>query len=94
MTHALNLVLGAVGVPVALCAYLLAADGALSRSSARSQRRLRPWIWLAPTMILVGGVLIYPLLDCAYLSLKGPLSTSFVGFANYRMIFTDPSLLA
>ena len=90
----LDLVLGASLLPLAVLAYLLVSEHALGRLSGRRSALIRPWLWLAPAFLLIGGVLVYPLAKTVYLSLRGPDSTSYRGLANYKAILTDPGLLA
>jgi alpha-glucoside transport system permease protein len=89
----LDLVLGVSLLPLAIVAYLIAAEGALGGLPGRWSAQIRPWIWLTPAFVLIGGVLVYPLRKTIYLSFLGPDSTSFRGLQNYRSIFTDSSLL-
>jgi alpha-glucoside transport system permease protein len=92
--QALDLVLGATLLPLGVVAYLVAAEGATTRLSTRAAANARPWLWLLPGFTLIGGVLVYPLLKTLYLSLRGSDSASYVGFNNYRAIFSDPSLIS
>jgi len=84
----LDLVLGATLVPLGVVAYLIAAERVAPRE------RLRPWLWLAPGLALIGGILVYPLLKTVYLSFMGPDSGRFIGVDNYKAIFTDATLLS
>jgi alpha-glucoside transport system permease protein len=90
----LDLVLGAALLPLAVVAYLVAVEGAVVRHVGRRAAWLRPWLWLAPGFVLIGGVLVYPLAKTVYLSFRNADSTRFVGVENYRAIFSDPSLIA
>jgi multiple sugar transport system permease protein len=55
------------------------------------------WRMLAPALILVGAVLIFPLAYSLYTSLNDvsnrDLSLRFVGLSNYREMFRDPLFL-
>jgi multiple sugar transport system permease protein len=58
-----------------------------------TQERLLPYLLIAPTALLLGGVFVYPALENAWLSLwawklTAPGQRSFVGFANYVELFT------
>jgi alpha-glucoside transport system permease protein len=94
MSHVINLALGVVVVPLGVIAYLAVSEGMLNKVGGRKQERIRPWVWVAPALLLLGGVLVYPLLDTVFLSLRNASSTHFVGLANYRDIFTEPTLLS
>jgi alpha-glucoside transport system permease protein len=84
----LDLLLGATLVPLAVVAYLVAAERVVP------SEKLKPWLWLAPGFVLIGGILVYPLLKTIYLSFRGPDSGRFVGIDNYKEIFSDASLLS
>lgn len=90
----LDLFLGATLLPLAVVAYLVAAERGISGAGRRRLASLRPWLWLAPSFALVGGILLYPLLKTAYLSFRGADSNDFVGADNYKAIFTDATLIS
>ncbi len=54
---------------------------------------LRPWLWLAPGLVLLGTFLVYPAMTTLYLSLLGPDSRQFVGLGNYIFAVTNPEML-
>lgn len=69
-----------------------AGGGATKRS--RLARTSVPYLLLAPSFILLGVVLIYPLFYNIYLSFfdwryTNPAATKFVGFDNYIKLLTD-----
>jgi ABC-type sugar transport system permease subunit len=60
------------------------------------RRAAVPYYFLLPAVILVGGLLIWPFLSTAYLSLteySGLGGARFVGLANYLSFVQDPILL-
>jgi ABC-type sugar transport system permease subunit len=60
------------------------------------RRAAVPYYFLLPAVILVGGLLIWPFLSTAYLSLteySGLGGARFVGLANYLNFIQDPILL-
>lgn len=64
------------------------------RLRKRADRWL-PYLLIAPALVLVGGLLVYPVVWAIKLSLyRVPVSDvsagTFVGLANYRSIFADP----
>jgi len=81
------------GVPALLVAYIALVEGALSRSGSRRLAAARPWLWLAPALLLLLVFLIYPVVSTAYLSLLDARSEQFVGLANYRYLFGDAAFL-
>lgn len=61
----------------------------------QAQERVRPWAYIAPALLILGGYLVYPALRTAYLSFYGERSEEFVGLANYVFAFTsDPMLIS
>jgi alpha-glucoside transport system permease protein len=57
------------------------------RDSLRS--RIRPWIFLAPTLFFLSVYLVYPIFETFRLSLFDRLGQDFVGFDNYVWAFYD-----
>lgn len=71
------------------------AVGASHRLSwwARHQRRLAPFLLLAPAVALFGTFVIYPIAASVTLSFydwNGIGEQTFVGLGNYRELFADP----
>ncbi len=92
-TRALWGVAALIGVPLALCAYLFLVERAVERLPARRRPRVRPWLWMAPALVLLAGFLVYPALHTAVLSLRSADGSRFVGLAQYAEIFTARSML-
>lgn len=90
----LDLFLAVALLPLGLVAYLVAAERGITSVGGRFQSAVRPWFWMLPSFVLVGGILVYPLLKTMYLSLRGPESGRFVGIDNYKAIFSDGSLVS
>lgn len=60
---------------------------------ARRQRRLAPFLLLAPALVLFGTFVIYPIVASITLSLydwNGIGQKTFVGLGNYRELLADP----
>lgn len=55
--------------------------------------RLTPWLYVSPVLFLLGLFLLYPSIETFRLSLFGPSSKNFVGFANYIYSFTNPVMV-
>ena len=90
----LDLFLGATLLPLGVVAYLVATERGIAGFGRGRLASLRPWLWLLPSLVLVGGILVYPLIKTVYLSFRGPDSSAFVGAKNYRALFTDASLVS
>ncbi len=52
-----------------------------------------PWLWLAPTLVLLGVFLVYPSIDTIRRSFLDSRSDSWVGLDNYRFIVENPQPL-
>ncbi|MEX2536590.1 MAG: sugar ABC transporter permease [Trueperaceae bacterium] len=82
-----------IGVPAATVGYVALVEALVQRLPHRSRGTVRPWLWVAPAVLLLAVFLVYPTLNTLYLSFFNADSTEFVGLANYRYIFTDNSVL-
>ena len=72
--------------------------GLLPTPSRRLQRprRLGPYLFVVPALVLVVGMFWYSIVMTVWLSLtnsSGLTSAQFVGLANYRAMLNDPALL-
>lgn len=63
-------------------------------SGLKAQRRRRAYLLIAPALILIALMMIYPIVQTIYFSFSKvqlpALRTSFVGFDNFIRIFSDP----
>jgi len=59
----------------------------------KTQRRVRPWIYVGPTLLILGAYLVYPVINTLYLSFLDDRSEAFVGLANYVFAFTSKPML-
>ena len=57
----------------------------------RSQ--VRPWLFLAPALLLLGVYLLYPLVETFRLSFYDTNGENFVGLANYSWVLVDRNFL-
>lgn len=60
----------------------------------RSRRHAHPWLYLAPAVLLLAGVLGYPVLYAIRVSVSHSMLTTpgedhFTGLANYRTVLSD-----
>jgi N,N'-diacetylchitobiose transport system permease protein len=69
------------------------------RSRRSGSRAARPWLLLAPALLVMGGLLLYPLLRVVVISLQDfglrqlvSGRTSWIGFDNYAELLGDPDL--
>ena len=61
------------------------------RWRGRRRGRLSPWLWLLPALLFVSVFLIYPVIATLRLSFMNAKSTAYIGFDNYKYIFTNPT---
>lgn len=82
-----------IGVPLVLVGYVTLVEALIRRLPPGAQRAVRPWLWLAPGLLLLALFLVFPTLYTVYLSFFGPDGSRFVGLENYGYVFTDPAIL-
>ncbi|MBA2699921.1 MAG: sugar ABC transporter permease [Nocardioidaceae bacterium] len=70
--------------------YLRLGDGALSRLPQGWYRRLVPWLFIAPAILVVGLVLVFPAISTVILSFFNFDGTAFLGLNNYTSTLSDP----
>ncbi|MED4955947.1 sugar ABC transporter permease [Paenibacillus sp. FSL R5-0527] len=68
----------------------------LTRGS-REKERFLPYLFIAPTLLLIAGVMVFPILRVFDLSLQSYDFTrlheaGYIGLANFRRIFTEDAL--
>ncbi|UUU33549.1 sugar ABC transporter permease [Streptomyces sp. CA-210063] len=71
--------------------------GAAYVTAPRPYRGATPWLYLAPALVVLGGLLVYPIYQLGLISLleytqaqvSGGEPTSFRGFANYTELLGD-----
>ncbi|WP_284293359.1 carbohydrate ABC transporter permease [Luteimicrobium album] len=81
--------------------YPTPGGGAARGPSRRGIARIRPWLLLAPALIILGVLLLWPLVRMAMFSLQDyglreivSGSTNWIGFANFTEILTSRDLWA
>jgi alpha-glucoside transport system permease protein len=55
----------------------------------RRQQIIRPWLFLAPALILLMLYLIYPVIATVYYAFHDKAGKVFVGWANFKWAFSD-----
>jgi alpha-glucoside transport system permease protein len=83
VTSIIAIVIGVVAVPAAVLFYVIAGEGALRAAPGRTRAKVRPWVWLLPVIIGIGGVLIYPSIATLVLSFRGSTGAGWAGFKNF-----------
>ncbi len=82
-----------VGVPLVLVAYLFIVEQTVDHFPVAAQRRVRPWLWLAPALGFLYTFLVYPALGTVRRSLHDQSGEGFIGIENYRWFFSSPETL-
>lgn len=94
----LSLIAAIAAVPALLAAYVYAVEAVLRVPGrkvvgARGGRGARPWLWIAPALLIMAVFLVYPIVNTLVLSFKDAKASGFVGLANYAHVFTDKAML-
>ncbi|NVO05216.1 MAG: sugar ABC transporter permease [Rhodoferax sp.] len=104
MNDALVQTLTAVVVSIAFCLLYFAGSNFLldklvdASASSRNRKEglkssIRPWLFLAPALLLLGIYLFYPLFETFRLSFFDATGEAFVGLSNYTWVFVDQNFL-
>lgn len=59
----------------------------------KTRLKILPWIYMGPSVLLLGAYLVIPALRTFYLSFFNGNSTRFVGLENYLFALTAPDML-
>jgi len=89
----LTAVVVVVGVPAALVGYIYLMELLLRGAPARFRDRIRPWLWLAPAMLLLVVFLIAPTILTIIRSFQNNAGTEFVGLKNFEWFFSTGNAL-
>ncbi len=93
MNIVIMLLIAVVGVPLLLVGYIRLSEPLAGRRPRRAAM-VRPWLWLAPTLLLLAVFLVYPVIATIIASLKDADSTHWIGLANYAAVFTSADNLS
>ncbi len=85
----LAILVGSVGV----IAVFYGLNLLVERLPKRLRLALLPWVYVGPSVLLLGAYLVLPTLRTFYISFFGNRSEEFVGLKNYIFAFTDPDML-
>ncbi len=95
MSSALLQIVVVVAVSLASCLlYFVGLNHVLDKvASNRIQMRVRPWLFLAPALLLMGAYLFYPFVETLRLSFHDAGGAEFVGWRNYQWVLADGDFL-
>jgi alpha-glucoside transport system permease protein len=83
-----------IAVPAALIGYIVLTEQVLRPVPDRLKGRIRPWLWLAPSLAFLFVFLVYPTIGTLARSLRDAAGTTFVGLDNFAWFFTSPDTLS
>jgi alpha-glucoside transport system permease protein len=86
MTRLIQLLTATILGPAVVVAVIAGLEMILRRLPGELAKRLRPWCWLSPALLLVGVFLAWPLVNTIYLSFQNATGNGFVGLENYRSV--------
>ncbi len=69
------------------------ADWVVNRLPLQTAKKLQPFVFVGPALVILGWYLFIPALRSLYLSFFDARSQAFVGLQNYVFAFTDPKML-
>jgi alpha-glucoside transport system permease protein len=82
LTDVPTLVAVIVGVPLVLAAYIVGGEYLVRRLPDKARPSVRPWIWVAPALLLVSGFLVLPAIGTVIQSFQDNHG-NFVGLTNF-----------
>jgi alpha-glucoside transport system permease protein len=82
LTDLPTLVAVIIGVPAVLAAYIVGGEYVVRRLPDKWRPSVRPWIWVAPALLLVAGFLVLPSIGTVLTSFQDKHG-NFVGLQNY-----------
>jgi alpha-glucoside transport system permease protein len=68
---------------------LLPAKGANAARNINRANLIRPWLFVGPSVVLLGAYLVYPVFRSIILSLSDPAGAEWVGVDNYVWLIND-----
>jgi alpha-glucoside transport system permease protein len=60
---------------------------------AHIREGVRPYIFVGPCLVILAVFLVYPLFNTVLISFKDAQSKDFVGWENFKFVFTDSDML-
>ena len=88
-----TVIVALIGVPAVLVAYIVLTEHSVLHFPVGGQRRVRPWLWLAPALVFLYTFLVYPTYGTIRRSLYDQSGENFIGFGNYEWFFGSETTL-
>lgn len=73
--------------------YTPPASEMVVKVNTETRERVRPWLFLAPALMVLTVYLLYPAIETLRLSFFDRRTVQFVGLDNYAWLFTDSAVL-
>lgn len=89
----MNAILAVVWGAVGIYSIYYSFNWVVEQYPDKWKRRILPFVFVGPAVLLLGWLLVFPTLRTLYLSFFDAGSVNFVGFANYVAVFTDRLLV-
>jgi len=70
-----------------------AMNRAVDLFPARIREGVRPYVFVGPCLVILAVFLVYPVINTLLIAFKDAASQEFVGFDNFRFVFTDSDML-
>ncbi|WP_448006865.1 carbohydrate ABC transporter permease [Agromyces bauzanensis] len=86
------LLIALLAIPLGLLLYLLIAERLIHALPPRSRRRVRVAAWIAPAVVAIVGMLVYPVIETMRLSLFDAKTGAFGGLGNFIDVLSRPSI--
>jgi alpha-glucoside transport system permease protein len=80
--------------PIATFAFYVFLNFLVNRLPRKVGDALRPYVFIGPVLLLVGGFLVYPTIQTVIFAFMNEDSSAFVGFRNFQKLFGDPSFVS
>ena len=80
-------------VPIVLVGYIYVVEYVVGAVLRRTAARIRPWLWLAPTLVFLGVFLVYPTISTIIRSFQNRRGDAFVGLENFQWFFSQQDTL-
>lgn len=87
LTALLAIILG----PIATFGFYVLLNFLVNLFPEKIGRTLRPYVFIGPVLLLIGGMLVYPSIQTVTFAFMNADSTEWVGFENFQKLFADPS---
>ena len=77
--------------PLATFGFYIVLNWLVNLFPEKVGKAMRPYVFIGPVLLLVGGMLIYPTVQTVMFAFMNADSSSWVGFENFGKLFADPS---